>query len=232
MPTCMLQKQKKRDRQMKRAFVILILVIMSTACIKATKPTEIEPHSKSSYIQDRTPIEEDPVKFVLQEEDLPPGFNFDIGWHQDIEERASTWDDPEEGRRKMLEWGYIDSHINRFKKDFDSPSIFTEPFVIFSKVSRYETSEGAEKAFDYQNHRLINEKGYKRVSSHDIGDDGIVLKHSFKVEDSDFSTYLVSFRYSNTVASVLVLGYVGSPNKDTIISLAEILEGRLENYGK
>ncbi|MFQ5887894.1 MAG: hypothetical protein ACE5HY_04275 [Candidatus Hydrothermarchaeales archaeon] len=217
---------------MKRAFVFCLLVLMSTACLQATKSTEIEPPAKSSSALKATMIEEDPAKFVLQEEDLPPGFNFDIGWYQDLEARASLWNDPEERRRQLLEWGYINSYINRFMRDFDSPIVFIEPYIILSKVSRYETPEGAKKAYDYQIHRWTYEEGYKRISSLDIGDEGELLKYTFKVEDSDFSYYVVWFRYQNTVDSVLVGGFVGSPNRDETVSLAKRIEGRLENYEK
>ncbi|MFQ6137376.1 MAG: hypothetical protein ACE5PM_09390 [Candidatus Hydrothermarchaeales archaeon] len=204
--------------------ICILLILASSGCIGGTKPKGRE----SPIAQKPKVILEDPAKFVLMEDELPPGFHLDLSWYQDLEEVASTWDDPEEGREKLIEWGYIDSYIVRFRRDVSSLDVFTEPFIIMSKVTRYEDASGAANALDHKFHDLIEEEGHELLSSVDIGGGGVLLKYDYRIEDSDFTHYILMFRYGNTIGSVLVGGFVGSPDRDEIVGYAIAMEEKLE----
>ncbi|MFQ6137304.1 MAG: hypothetical protein ACE5PM_09020 [Candidatus Hydrothermarchaeales archaeon] len=214
----------KRGRYL---YIGLILILIGAGCITGKAPTT-SPSTTSPKPRPRKLITGDPARYVLSESDVPPGFHLDIAWYQDIEAAANTWDDPEEGREKLAERGYINAYISRLKKDISAIDIFSEPFFISSRVEIYEAPMGAAESFRYRPKYFIEEGGLKKLSSVNVGDEGVLLGYDFSVEDVDFSFYVLLFRYANTLNTVIVGGFAGSPNRGEIIEYATTMEWKLE----
>jgi len=131
-----------------------------------------------------------------------------------------------EGRRLLKDWGYKDGYETAFiPEGRDQTVLLGAGYYIRLEVHRFETPDGARKAFDYYRESIKAPANKSAVGNRAVAFTGIGTKIAKSEVNSQFEQII--FQRGNIVAIVLATGAQGFMKSEYAWNLATIVDEKV-----